>query len=288
MKKLIISLMVFIVSISVCQARDLEQIRQEGVLRHIGVKYANFVSGMETGLSVDVIKLFAKHLGVKYEFVQSSWPDVISDLVGQDIRFDGKAVIRGQKMSSRGDLIANGLTILPWRQQVLDFSEPTFITQIWLIAPASSALLPITPVSEPQDIIATSSLLVGQRLMGKKDTCLDPRLYPLNQSAFTTVYFDGNLNDIAPAVVEGAADLALLDVPDALLALSRWPGEVKILGPLSEKQYMGVGFSKDSVELRQEFDRFFRQLKQDGIYAGLVRNYYPSVFQYYQDFFEFK
>ena len=51
---------------------DLQQIRDRGVLRHIGVPYANFVSYIEqgevetlTGLDVEIVKGFAKSLGVK-------------------------------------------------------------------------------------------------------------------------------------------------------------------------------------------------------------------------------
>jgi hypothetical protein len=33
----------------------------------------------------------------------------------------------------RGDMIATGMTVLPWPQQVVAFSRPTFPTQIWLI-----------------------------------------------------------------------------------------------------------------------------------------------------------
>jgi len=68
------------------EQNDLEAIRERGVLRHLGVPYANFVTGTGNGLSVEVMHLFSKHLGVKYQYVQTSWADVISDLTGKIVK----------------------------------------------------------------------------------------------------------------------------------------------------------------------------------------------------------
>jgi hypothetical protein len=84
------------------QPRDLKEVLQAGVLRHLGVPYANFVTGSGDGLDVELIQLFAGHLGVRYEYVNSSWKQVIGE---QPIR---------------GDLIANGFTMLPWREKIID------------------------------------------------------------------------------------------------------------------------------------------------------------------------
>ncbi|SDE43378.1 transporter substrate-binding domain-containing protein [Desulfuromonas thiophila] len=265
--------------------RTLDEIRQEGVLRHLGVPYANFVTGQGDGLSVELIRRFAYSLGVRYEFVPTSWSNVISDLTGQQVKPDGDQAIVGAVVPVRGDLIANGLTVLPWRQQVLDFSDPIFPTQVWLVAGANSALQPIRPQNEGVDIAATRRLLAGVNLLGKQNTCLDPALYPFARDNFRTVYFGGNLNELFPAVLQGEADCTLLDVPDALVAISRWPGQVKILGPLSQQQNMAVGFRKDNPQLRQAFNDFYAELRRSGVYRELVRKYYPAVFDYYPDFF---
>ena len=101
-------------------AGDLPEIRQRGVLRHLGIPYANFVrvTGMGVdGLDVELMQLFAAHLGVAYEWVPTSWSEVFGDLTGQKVipdKNDGVAVIG--KNTVRGDIIANGLTILNWRR----------------------------------------------------------------------------------------------------------------------------------------------------------------------------
>jgi len=78
--------------VSSAQARDLQDIRKAGVLRHIGVPYAAFITGDGRGLSVELMQLFAAEIGVKYEYVESDWKNVISDLVGKKVVPDGDNV----------------------------------------------------------------------------------------------------------------------------------------------------------------------------------------------------
>ena len=77
----------------------------------------------------------------------------------------------------------------------------------------------------------------------------------------------------------------VLDIPDALIALEKWPGEIKVIGPVSGQQEMAVAFRKDSPKLRAAFDAWFEQIKKDGTYIDLVKKYYPAVFLHFPDFF---
>ena len=267
-------------------ARDLNEIKQEGVLRHLGVPYANFVDGADNGLDVELMRLFAKEIGVRYEYVETNWKSVIGDLTGQQLAVKGNDVSVVGRLPIRGDVIANGLTIIPWRQKVIDFSAATFPTQVWLIAASPSPLQPITPSGKlDQDIIKVKALLAGKTVLGMSGTCLDHKLYDLDAVGAQSKLFAGTLNQLAPAILNGEADTSLLDVADSLVALNKWPGQVKILGPISEQQQMGVGFRKESPELQQAFAAFYARLQADGTYSALVKKYYPDVFSYYPDFF---
>lgn len=266
---------------------DLSDIKANGVLRHLGVPYANFVSqnGKE-GLDVEMVKLFAKELGVKYEYVRSSWEDVIPNLTGKRFSTTGEGVTIIGEAPVKGDIIANGFTILPLRQQMVDYSIPTFPTQIWLIARSDSPLNPIKPTGNiDKDIEAVRSLLKGQRLLGKENTCLDPALYDLQGTGAEILLFKGNLEELVPAIIDGSADLCLLDMPDALIDLDKWPGVIKVIGPLSPIQSMGSAFPKESKNLRATFNEFFKKIVADGTYAQLVKKYYPSFSIYYPEYF---
>ncbi|NDV28074.1 transporter substrate-binding domain-containing protein [Desulfovibrio sp. JC010] len=268
-------------------ASDLDQIKKRGTLRHLGIPYANFVTGQETGLSVEVIKLFAAHLGVKYEFVRSNWSTIFGDLTGTMVKPDGDGVEFLEKTPIKGDIISNGLTKLKWRQEVINYSESTFPTQVWCVARGDSPLKPIKPSGDiDDDIKAVKNMLKGKKVMGKQGTCLAPGLYGIDSSVATIINFPGSLNDIAPAIIKGEADVALLDVPDSLVALNKWPGKIKVIGPISHRQTMGAGFRKNSPELLKEFNEFYAELRKSGEYNRLIRKYYPAVFSYYREFFQ--
>lgn len=269
-------------------ARDLDEIREAGVLRHLGIPYANFVTGAGSGLDVELIRGFAQHLGVRYQFVKSDWDTVFGDLTGRHARRLGATAERLTETAIVGDLIANGMTVLDWRRQVVSFSEPTFPSGVWLIARSESGVRPIVPgAALDDDIAATKARIDGVSVLTLGNTCLDPGLYRLEATRATLVAapHDSRLNDMVPAMLAGSAETTLLDVPDALIALERWPGQIKVIGPISGAQTMAVAFRPESPKLRDAFNAYLAQVRADGSYRALVRTYYPSVFDYFGDFF---
>ncbi len=266
---------------------DLAGVKQAGVLRHLGVPYANFVTGAGDGLDVELMQLFSAYLDVKYEYVQTTWADLIGDLTGKRVKTVGDDVEIIGRVPIKGDVIANGFTLLPWRKKVVDYSDPTFPTQIWLVAGADSALTPIRSQGEiNKDIALVRKQLKGRVVLGVPNTCLEPSLYKLGDAGAEARLFAGNLNELAPAVITGEAEATLLDVPDALIALEKWPGKVKVIGPLSPMQGMAPAFAKTSPHLRHAFNQFLGESKKSGTYQALVKKYYPAVFSYYPEFFQ--
>ncbi len=160
---------------------DLGQIKESGVLRHLGIPYSNFVTGDGDGLDVEIIKLYTNEIGVKYEHVPTSWETVISDLSGKKIIPKGDEVEIIGQAPVKGDIIGNGLTVLPWRQKVISFSTSYFPSAIWVVARSDSDLKPIKPSGNTnRDIILTKNLLKGRPILGIRDTCLDPDLYNIS------------------------------------------------------------------------------------------------------------
>lgn len=270
------------ISLTPVHAGDLQDIRTAGVLRHIGTPYAHFVTGTGDGLDVELMQGFAKHLGVRYEFVESPWNTIIGDLTGRHAGGNKKAV------QPRGDVIASGLTILPDREKLISYSTPTFPSGVWLIAPVRSAATPIKPSgSIAQDIENTKSRLINHSTLVVDNTCLDPKLYNLEGRGLQLRRFLNSNNpiDLIPAMLQGDAELTLLDVPDAIVALEKWPGQIKVIGPISGAQSMGLGFRKTSPRLRAAFNEYYAARLKDGSYLQLVRKYYPAIPQYFPDFF---
>jgi len=265
---------------------DLDGVKQQGVLRHLGIPYAGFITGAGDGMDVELMQRFAKHLGVRYEFVNTDWANIFGDLTGNKVRPNGNDIEIISKVPIKGDVAANGITVLPWREKAVNFSLPTFPNQVWLVARANSSIKPIKPSGNlDKDIAAVKKLMKGKSLLGKTGTCLDPSLYNLEKITNKIKLFPGSLNDMAPALINGETELTLLDVPDALVALQKWPGKIKIIGPVSEVQDMAAAFSKDAPELLAEFNRFLDKFKKDGSFVQLAKKYYPFVSNYYPKFF---
>jgi ABC-type amino acid transport substrate-binding protein len=266
---------------------DLDAVRRRGVLRHLGVPYARFISGRDDGFDVELLRTFASRIGVRYEFVETEWTAALGDLTGRRVSAKEADPARARPVPIRGDVLATGLTVLPWRRRSVDFSQPIFPTQVWIVALPESPVKPITPQGDVRkDIAEVRRKLAGHRVLGVPNTCLDPGLYDLDGARARPVRLDtSRLDEVAPALLRGEGDLALLDVADAVLAFEKWPGRIKVIGPVSPVQDMAAAFRKDSPRLRAAFDQFLAEAIQDGTYDQLVKRYFPTAPERFPAFF---
>jgi Bacterial extracellular solute-binding proteins, family 3 len=269
-------------------AADLAEIKQRGEIRHIGIRYANFVTGAGDGLDVELMQGFAKRIGVSYKLVYSDFYSVIRDLLGKDVvRKNGEVTLTGD-YPIKGDVISTGFTVLPWRQAILLYSEPTLPSQVLLVAPAESELHPIEAGADlAADIAMTRKVIGSKSVLVMERTCLDPTNYGLVNVGLDLKSYtkSANLNEMVPAMLNKDAELTLLDVPDAILDLRKWAGRIKILGPISDRQILATAFPKDAPALRDEFNAYLSDIKASGVYDRLVDKYYPGIRQFFPEFF---
>lgn len=269
-------------------ADDLADIKARGELRHLGINYANFVTGAGDGFDVELVQGFAKHIGVKYKLVPTDFVSVIRDLLGKDVVRQGDQVNLQGNFPVKGDMIATGFTVLPWREKVLLYSAPTFPSQVLLVARADSPDKPIKGSADlDADIAETKAMIGSKSVLVMEKTCLDPANYGLKGKGIDLRMYtkSANLNEMVPALIKGDADFSLLDVPDAILDLQRWAGKIKVIGPISGHQQLAAAFPKNSPELRRAFDDYLVRLKADGSYDKLVDKYFPGIRRYFPDFF---
>jgi len=147
---------------------------------------------------------------------------------------------------------------------------------------------PIAPANDlAEDIRQVKAALAGRTVLALLNTCLDPGLYQMDATgADVRLQPKGRkLNEMVPAILNQDAESTLLDVPDALIAMERWPGQIKIVGPISGEQRMAVAFAKNSPELREAFNSYLQRIRRDGSYNLMVKKYYPGVLRYFSDFF---
>jgi hypothetical protein len=269
-------------------AADLAEIKKRGEIRHIGIRYANFVTGAGDGLDVELMQGFAKRIGVSYKLVYSDFYSVIRDLLGKDVlRKNGEVTLTGD-YPIKGDVISTGFTVLPWREAVLLYSDPTLPSQVLLVAPAESNLQPIEGSADLAADIAKTRKAIGSRsVLVMERTCLDPANYGLVNVGVDLKAYNksANLNEMVPAMLNEEAELTLLDVPDAILDLRKWAGRIKVLGPISGRQMLATAFPKDAPALRDEFNAYLNDIKASGVYDRLVDKYYPGIRRFFPEFF---
>jgi ABC-type amino acid transport substrate-binding protein len=154
------------------------------------------------------------------------------------------------------------------------------------VARADSPVHPIAPTGDiRRDVELTRALLRGRSVLTVRKTCLDPDLYGLAGAGARVVAFGGKLNEVAPALLNGEAEMTILDVPDALIALEKWHGRLKILGPITDRQLMAAAFPADAPRLREAYATFLAKAQLDGSYLRLVRRYYPAAAGHFPSFF---
>jgi ABC-type amino acid transport substrate-binding protein len=269
-------------------AADLAEIKQRGEIRHIGIRYANFVTGAGDGLDVELMQGFAKRIGVSYKLVYSDFYSVIRDLLGKDVvRKDGEVTLTGD-YPVKGDVISTGFTMLPWREAILLYSDPVLPSQVLLVAPAESELQPIEDdVDLAADIANTRKAIGSRSVLVMERTCLDPTNYGLVNVGLDLKSYNksANLNEMVPAMLNKEAELTLLDVPDAILDLRKWAGRIKVLGPISDRQMLATAFPKDAPALRDEFNAYLSDIKASGVYDRLVDKYYPGIRRFFPEYF---
>ena len=269
-------------------AADLPDIKARGELRHLGIRYANFVTGAGDGYDVELVQGFARDIGVRYRLVYSDFYSVVRDLLGKDVVRNGDRVTLDGNHPVKGDIIATGFTVLPWREKVLLYSEPTFPSQVVLIARADSGVQPIRGSDDlKQDIRETKALIGKRSVLVMEQTCLDPASYGLKGTGIELRSYtkSTNINEMVPALLNGDADLSLLDVPDLMLDMEKWQGRFKVIGPISEAQVLAAAFPKDAPLLRGAFNDYLRRQKENGAYDRLVAKYYPAARRFFPAFF---
>ena len=171
-------------------------IRRRGTLRVGVVSNEPYVmrnaNGDLVGFSVDLGRQLATDLGVDVEFVPTSWSQVIADLVGNHF-----------------DVIASGLWITPARALVVNFSSPTSMGVMHLVASKSLA----SAMKTKQDFDRPDVRIVVYA--GSSQEGIASRHFP----RATLVKIDGDADPLAP-VVEGKAHAVVVTTPTPQLVVN--------------------------------------------------------------------
>jgi polar amino acid transport system substrate-binding protein len=164
----------------------LATIRKRGVLR-VGVAVSeptvmHDADGKLVGFSIDAARRLAEDMGVGVEFIETSWSSIIPELLNHE-----------------SDLIMSGLWVTVPRALVINYTTPTAVEGIHVIASRAAAARLKTPadLDRPGTKIVVYAGTLQERLAARR--------FP----KATLVKVNGDADHLAP-VLAGEADAALV------------------------------------------------------------------------------
>lgn len=240
MKKMILLAALAFSITNIAQADQLSDIQSSGTLR-VGTTgdykpFSHLDNGQYSGFDIDVAKYMAKELGVKVEFVDTTWKDLLTDL-----------------NNDKFDIVMGGITKKVQRQMAAEQSQ-SYMTfgKCFLVAKGNKDKW------NSLEKANQAKVHVGVNIGGTNEMFADQHL---TKATFTR--FDNNL-DVPKAVAEGKVDLMVTETPEALFYQATDPrleavhchdpftkGQFGYLVPKGEQHWLNtVNFLMDDMKLK--------------------------------------
>jgi ABC-type amino acid transport substrate-binding protein len=251
---LITGLLAFVV-IGHAAAGTLDEVKKRGKLI-AGVKtdfppfgYVDS-AGKNLGFDVDVAHLFAKAL------------------FGDESKVDLEAVTSGNRIpflqSGKIDIIIASVTVTDERRQVVEFSEPYFLSGGLLLVPKNSSIKGV------EDLAGKTVAVIQGAIQDKDIEQLAPKA--------DRVKF-GKVSEAVLAVKGGRADAFCQD-DILILTLAKENPDLKPVGkPFTPRPY-GIAVRKGETEFIKWVNGQLAGMKKDGTYDRLWKKYFGDVEAY--------
>jgi membrane-bound lytic murein transglycosylase F len=206
--------------------------------------------GEELGFEYELVREFARSLGVRLELVIPPSREALADYLRQ----------------GKGDLIAAGLAITPERAREFAFTAPYNRVSELLVVSAKDR--------------GTRSLadLRGRKIGVRRSSSYYQALAPLQGRhgfELEAVSEDEETEDILEAVAEGklAATVADSNIVDVELTYS---DAIRGAGPIGEPRDIAWMLRKDQPKLREAADRFIRRIYRSTFYNMTKAKYFSN------------
>lgn len=204
-------------------------------------------AGKNVGFDVDVAHLFAKTL-----FNDPNKVELVAVTSGNRIPF---------LQSGKIDIIIASVTVTDERRQVVEFSDPYFMSGGLLLVPKNS------PVKGVEDLAGKTVAVIQGAIQDKDIEQLAPKA---NRIKF------GKVSEAVLAVKGGRADAFSQD-DILILTLAKENPDLKAVGkPFTPRPY-GIAVRKGDVEFIKWVDGELAKLKKDGTYDKLWKKYFGDV-----------
>lgn len=217
-------------------------------------------NGIFTGLDIELSRLIGARLGKKIEII--------------DMQFEG---LIPALQSGKIDFALSNFNVTDERKKLINFSVPYIENDISaLVRRISTPAAANTPAasgtsSEPpkntQVKLASAADLNGKRIGVLLGSVHDT--YATEHFPTATILQYKSPPDILLAVKSGKVDAGIY-TRETLIEMLRSDNELGLLGDSLFPVSIGIGFNKENRALREKFNDFLRQIKENGVYNDMV------------------
>lgn len=203
--------------------------------------------GKIVGYDIDLTELFAKHLGVELETVDTAWSGVIPSLY-----------------TKKFDMIWSAMTITTPRKEAVTFSTPYASDQVEFIARAGDDR--IKTIADLNGKVLGTQLNSAAEFQAKELV----KQHGLKMEIKSFDHFDGAYLDLKNKNLDVVTSTKLNDKP----LFDKNPGVYKVALELPIYNYVGVATRKQDEDLSKAVESFIVELKKSGKLAELQKKWF--------------
>lgn len=205
-------------------------------------------NGEFIGFDIDMGKLMAKSMGVKFTPVNTAWDGIIPAL-----------------LTDKCDIIMGGMTITAERNLKVNFADPYIVVgQSILMKPSlAGKITSYKDLNDPKYTVVTKLGTTGDAATKKYIGQSNIRLFDTEA--------DGALE-----VVNGKADAFVYDLPFNAIYAAQNAGKVVHLDKPFTYEPLGWAIRKNDPDFLNFLNNFLRQTKGDGTYDRLYQKWFES------------
>lgn len=196
-----------------------------------------------TGYDIEVVDEIAKRLKLAVTYQDTSFDTIFRDLA-----------------QGKFDIVVAASTILPEREQTVDFSDPYYLTPQSLL------------VAEGSDIASADDL--GGKTVGAQDGTTG-EFYSQDETDASEVRGFPEGPDAINALRAGQVDAVIIDSAVAEDAVAKQSG-IEIAQKIVTNELYGIALAEDSDALRERVNEALAQIKENGTLAELYEKYFKQ------------
>ena len=247
--------------------RDLEDIREDGVLRALVVYSSTsyfLYKGQPMGFEYELLNLLAEQLDLRLELV-----------VSDDLDSEFEVLNRGDV-----DLIAHGMTITNQRKWEVDFTEYLYLTKQVLVQRMPDNFREISWSALQKQLIHDPIELIDDTVSIRRNSAYYERILSLSNEIGGNIHIDTldsklTTDEIIDMVVNGTIKYTIADENLAKINASYSP-VLKIDVPISFSQRIAWVTRKKSPKFRAVVNDWIREVRNSETYNVIYNKYFNN------------